>query len=129
MNKFRHHKYTWSKPFTAVHHTWELVGPSGGVTFNAFTSTTDEPICGLELHYTREAWLRTGHSAEAPHHLNCHVIHEPCWHDGTSLYATETLWPEIQELLKAGKHEDIFKILEAEYENRFKECESKPSTP
>jgi hypothetical protein len=33
--KFRHHKYTWSKPFGSAKHSWEFVGPEGGISYNA----------------------------------------------------------------------------------------------
>lgn len=112
--KFAHHKYTWAKPFGSVRHNWELVGPNGGINFHV---SIVEPIskygvtAGLEFHQL---------SGEgAPSHTQCWLTGGRCWHDGTSLYASETLWPQIEPLLKYGDHEAIFKILECEYSNHF----------
>lgn len=116
--KYRHHKYTWTKPFGNVYHQWELVGPVGAVHFHVCISEKNDwpPSCGLEFHHTEACgW----HTDEAPHHLNCPLTGGRCWHDGTSLYATETLWPRIKDWLNAGDHEAIFRLLEREADERF----------
>lgn len=114
MAKFMHHKYEWSKPFGSPRHQWSLVGPEGGVHFTAsFYSNTVQPSCGLEFHYTRTSGK---YSDEAPHHTKCWLTGEPCWHDGTSLYAEETMWPMIEPMLRSGDHDTIFRALEREYE-------------
>lgn len=117
--KFRHHKYTWSKPFTSARHSWELVGPEGGVHFHVSTDEKWGDSCGLEFHHTREAWKRRYGRDEAPHHRDCPVLGEPCWHDGTSLYASEHVWPVVRPLLRSGDHEAIFRFLEGEYCAQF----------
>jgi len=111
MNRYAHHKYTWSKPFSYVRHSWELVGPTGGIHFHVADDTA-----GLEIHYTSPPDYMKG---TAPHQTKCWLLNCPCWHDGTSLYATDTLWPMIKSYLKAGDHEKIFKILEREADERF----------
>jgi len=47
------------------------------------------------------------------------VLFRSCWHDGTSLYATEHLWPIIEAYLRSGEHERIFLFLEHEADDRF----------
>jgi hypothetical protein len=116
MSKFRGHKFTWSKPFGTVRYSWSFYGPNGGVEFNA-SVYEGNPSCGLEFHHTRSAGYRCD---EAPDHLKCHITNEPCWHEGTSLYASDTLWPQICSYLQYGSnHDAIFLLLEDEYNKRF----------
>lgn len=119
MSLFNHHKYTWTKPFESVRHQWELVGPEGGIHFHVSILKGHDPSCGLEFHHCRAAWDRITGRKEAPHHIDCFLIHEPCWHDGTSLYSYETVWPSIKPWLQVGNHEAIFMFLEHEYKQRF----------
>jgi hypothetical protein len=120
MSKFKHHKYTWSKPFLSVRHCWEFVGPNGAVHFSANLTEGYGTTCGLEFHSL---------SGEgAPHHLNCHLTGGRCWHDGTSLYADESVWPALESMLRHGDHEGIFRLLEWEYERHF-ERDVEPLTP
>lgn len=77
-----------------------------------------EASCGLEIHYA------AGHVPEyldgnAPTNTDCWLIGGRCWHDGTSLYATESLWPMIESWLRIGDHEAIFRCLEREADERF----------
>lgn len=116
MSRFRHHKYTWSKPFGSARHNWELVGPDGAVHFSASVSERHDPACGLEFHHTRAVRYRCD---EAPDHLDCPLTGGPCWHDGTSLYASEHVWPVIEPMLRSGDHETIFRVLEGEYDEHF----------
>lgn len=117
MSKFRHHKYTYSKPFGSARHHWELVGPEGGIHFHVSLTTGYPASCGLEFHHAARAGFRCD---EAPDHINCPLIGEPCWHDGTSLYASEHFWPMVEPILRSGDHDTIFRFLEGEYEERFK---------
>ena len=117
--KFRHHKYTWSKPFGSARHSWELAGPDGGIHFHVAGNDKFGDSAGLEFHHTREAWNRLFGRAEAPHHRECSVIGEPCWHDGTSLYASEHVWPMVKPMLRSGDHDAIFRFLEDEYSRHF----------
>lgn len=116
MSRFRHHKYSYAKPFGSPRHWWELVGPQGAVHFSATLTPGYDPSCGLEFHHAPSAKFRCD---EAPDHVNCPLTGGPCWHDGTSLYAIEGLWPMIGPMLRSGDHEAIFRLLEGEYERRF----------
>ncbi len=111
MGKFKHHKYTWSKPWGSVHHRWEFVGPNGAVHFSVSLTEGYGSTAGLEFH----ALSGDG----APDHLNCALTGGRCWHDGTSLYAQETVWPATEAMLRHGDHDGIFRALEREYEDHF----------
>lgn len=120
MSKYNHHKYEWSKPFSSVRHQWSLIGPRGGLHFHVTISANPEwpDSAGLEIHYTRgnaPDYLES----KAPSQVPCWLLKEPCWHDGTSLYASETLWPMIEAMLRSGDHEAIFCTLEREADSRF----------
>lgn len=120
--KFRHQKYTCiSTPWGSTVHKWETVGPKGAVHFTANyykNDTGDEPSCGLEFHHFEAGEHFIG---QAPHHLDCPLTGGRCWHDGTSLYASETLWPRIKYSLKDGEHDVVFGILQYEYTSRFEQ--------
>lgn len=113
--RYRHHKYTWAMPFGSVYHRWELVGLNGAIHFTANISDRYSTSCGLEFHHLSP--LRPN---EAPHHLDCPLTGGRCWHDGTSMYATDTLWPMISAMLKSGAHEEIFRLLESEADEHFR---------
>jgi hypothetical protein len=117
--RFTNHKYTWSKPFTAVRHQWELVGPEGGIHLHVslHEAKFGGNSCGLEFH--RAAWSMRRPPKDAPSQGKCWLIGGPCWHDGTSLYASEHVWPIVQSMLRSGDHEAIFRLLEGEYDSHF----------
>ena len=114
--RFRHHKYTYAKPFGSPRHQWELVGPEGGIHFAVNFYEEHKSSCGLEFHHAARAHNRPD---GAPHHRECPLLGEPCWHDGTSLYAEETLWPMVAPMLRNGDHDSIFRLLESEYDRHF----------
>jgi hypothetical protein len=117
MSKFAGHKYQWTMPFTSVRHHWELRGPRGGIHFHVSIQNDSkyDPSCGLEFHHCFDP---TG-GKTAPHHVNCPVTGGQCWHDGTSLYASEYVWPLVEHYLRDGDHPAVFRILEREYEKHF----------
>lgn len=122
--KFRDHKYTWIKPFDQTRHTWSLRGPKGGVSFHVSLWEGPEgaekhaqfggPNAGLEFH---RAFDPSG-GERAADHARCWLLEAPCWHDGTSLYANETVWPMVQAMMP--DHDMIFRLLEREYEDHFR---------
>lgn len=119
MARYRHHKYTWTKPWGAARHNWSFVCAKGAVNFHASTYSDNEPSCGLEFHF-----VSPPHGDEAPAHLDCELTGGRCWHDGTSLYAKETLWPMIEPLLLSGDHEMIFRFLEQDANRQFYDDEA-----
>lgn len=121
--KFCDHKYTWQRPFYQVRHQWSFRGPQGGVSFHICqwegegaaekTQKFGGPSAGLEFHHNFDP---TG-GKEAAHHARCWLLEGPCWHNGTSLHATETLLPIIRYMMP--DHSAIFHVLESEYESHF----------
>lgn len=120
--KFRDHKYEWTRPFDQVRHQWSLRGPKGGISFHVSLWEGKDaekhdrfggPTAGLEFHHGYDP---TG-GQEAAHHAQCWLLKGPCWHDGTSLYASETLWPMIRATMP--DHRAILAMLEHEYTRHF----------
>lgn len=116
--KFNNKKYTYSCPFGSPNHRWEILGPKCAIHFNVSLYKDSEASCGLEFHYFEPAYYMKD---SAPSHVDCKIAGGRCWHDGTSLYASETLWPMVKPLLKFGNHDEILKLLEWEYEQKFAE--------
>jgi len=119
MTKFMHHKYTWARPFTYVRHNWEFVGPDGGLNFHVSWNADKggfDASAGLEFHHLK--------GEGAPHHTNCPLTGGRCWHNGTSLYASEWVWPMVKDYLNDGDHLQIFAFLEREYEKHFEADQS-----
>jgi hypothetical protein len=117
--KYKHKKYTWSRPCgTSIKHKWEIVGPKGGMHLHV--SVHDDKqygnSCGLEFHHI------TGDGA--PDHVNCPLTGGRCWHDGTSLYASEHVWPMVKPMLQSGDHDAIFRCLEHIADEHFDETEA-----
>lgn len=119
MSRFTGHKYTWTHPFTSTRHRWELRGPRGGIHFHVSIMDDEkyDPSCGLEFHHSFDP----SGGQKAPHHINCQVTGGQCWHDGTSLYAEEKIWPVVKEYLRDGDHKTIFNMLEREYDHHFEQ--------
>lgn len=119
MGRFQGHKYQWTRPFTSTRHHWEFRGPRGGVHFHVsiMDDRKYEPSCGLEFHHGFDPSF--GH--QAPDHINCPVTGGQCWHEGTSLYASEWVWPLVKHYLENGDHQSVFRILEGEYDKHFEE--------
>lgn len=124
--RFTDHKYEWSKPFSSVRHNWSLRGPRGGINFHVSINDNRDydPSCGLEFHKDFDPT----NGQEAAHHKNCWLTGGKCWHNGTSLYASEYVWPYVEERLRMGEHEAVFRFLEREYNAHFKEYELKGET-
>lgn len=116
MARYRHHKYEWTKPFGSERHNWSLIGPKGALHFHASSTPNYGTSCGLEYHHTDGETYRPD---AAPDHIDCPLTGGRCWHDGTSLYANEHLWPLIEGYLRHGEHEAIFRILESEADQHF----------
>lgn len=117
----RHHKYVWTKPFTFPRHEWSLVGRYAAISFHVQPSTEYGDTAGLEIHYFDPPEYMKEYP---PSHIDCPYTGGRCWHDGTSLYASETLWPMIQPMLRSGDHETIFNVLDGEYRRRFADSDA-----
>lgn len=88
---------------------WCVIGRNGAVDFHCLNEAGPfGRVGGVEYHmraapaYSEKA---------APDHENCWLIGCPCWHDGSSLYATEVLIP----LLERSGDDAVWNQLEREY--------------
>lgn len=120
MAKFRS-KYEYSKPYSNHHHVWTVIGRHGAMHFHVTDAGKehadkygDQYSGGLEVHYRSPPDYMQD---DAPSQDKCWLLGCPCWHDGTSLYASETIIPFW--LVSPNDHERMFRFLEAEYKNRF----------
>lgn len=96
---------------------WEIVGAKGGVSLHIsgphVYDNTDHWDAGLEYH----SRTPRGSDKSPPSHDECWLLHAPCWHDGTSLYARETYLP----LFHAGEFGYIFQRLVGDARRYFEE--------
>lgn len=92
-------KFQWRKRFTVPEFTYSVVGAPGGAHLHIsdYTSIREEAISpedkfsgGLEIH-SRKPLEHMYNSPPSQDH--CWLLKSPCWHDGTSLYVTETVIP------------------------------------
>ena len=117
--KFRDHKYTWEHPFECAKHRWSFRGPGGGLHLDVSIMDDEKqfphPSAGLEYHHNRQPCGEPG----AAHHSQCWLTGQPCWHEGISSYANETVWPHVEQYLQDGDHPGIFRYLEGLYDDHF----------
>jgi hypothetical protein len=88
---------------------WCVVGPDGAVDFWFFHSTPT--LGGIEEHRR----IPPSYRKDGPDHEQCHLLTGPCWHDGSSLYASEVLIPLYQNY----GEDALGQQLEREYRERF----------
>lgn len=116
-------EYKYSKPYGSPEHTWTVVARHGAMHFHASDCGEEHAkkfgrdnrfSGGLEIHYRTPPDYMAN---DAPSQDKCWLIGCPCWHDGTSLYASETIIPFW--LVAPNDHERMFTFLIREYEERF----------
>ncbi len=77
---------------------------------------------GVEYHW-RYPPAHAPH--KAPDHTDCPYVHGVCWHDGTSMYASDYYVPMIENAGSIDSvHEMIFLSLERDVENQLHPSES-----
>lgn len=94
---------------------WCVIGPAGAIDFHMNQQPLPNGmgwIGGIEEHRRTPAkyqeWRRPDHAA-------CWLLEGPCWHDGSSLYASDYLIPLYHALGEDG----LWRQLEQEYRDRF----------
>lgn len=112
-------EYTYSSTSFSKEHVWTCVGGRGALHLHISDRGDGRPeterySAGLELH-SRTPFPGCDH--DAPNHADCWLLKQPCWHDGTSLWA-RTHWLPIWLLDPAG-HDRMFDRLRADYRRRF----------
>ncbi len=89
-DKYRY-QYRLTFAFGQWKHSWELVGQRGGLNLH-ITESPGSPFgnysSGIEFHHRTPQRGDDG----PPDHDECWLIKANCWHDGSSLYAQETLF-------------------------------------
>lgn len=113
-------RYVWSHRFGHPHHSYEVVGRHGGLHLH-ISDLGDEHAkkygerysAGLESHWREPP----GYMADQPPSQDeCWLLKQPCWHDGTSLYAQERYVPMFVGGLSP---EAMLRALCAEADKRF----------
>jgi hypothetical protein len=94
---------------------WIICGPSGAVDFHVSHAwvALDFPCSGgIETHYRQPpAYMKD----DDPSHDHCWILGGKCWHDGSSLYASEVLIPILERDGEFG----VWAQLEREYMHRL----------
>ena len=113
------YKYEMTVRHGGIEHCYSIVCRQGAIHFHVTEYLEDgfmkghEPSGGLEMHYrTPPDYM----ADQAPSDDRCPFIHQPCWHDGTSLYASETLIPKWA---RRDSEIEMFWVLVREVRNRF----------
>ena len=119
MSKYRL-EYRYSKPFDTPTHLWTIIGRDGGLSLriveHARRAGDPEYSGGLEIHRRVPA----DGDDSAPGFDQCWLLKCPCWHDGTSLYVTESLIPRwIQSCDR--DNDKMFDLMRQEYAQRFEQ--------
>jgi hypothetical protein len=106
-------------------HSLAVVGDKGGIHFHfrkypeslksimtPFTDRYPYDAGGVEVH-------KRCTGGEQPNHESCWLLGEPCYHDGSSLYASEVMLP----LYLSQGEEAVFIKLEIDYVHRLENNE------
>lgn len=120
-------KYRFKYEYTNGHgypkHIWTCIGRHGAMHFHV-TDFGEKGPDGQRRHERYSGGLETHYRAppdymaeQVPSQDKCWLLGGPCWHDGTSLYASENLIPFW--LFDPHDHDRVFQRLAREYENRF----------
>ena len=106
-------KYTLLERFGGWLHLYEVVTRWGGVHLH-ITEYGEDMAARIKERYSggiEYHWIEPpeGRKNDAPDHLACEVVKRPCWHDGSSLYASEHLIPQWEN--NPHDHEMMFRTL------------------
>ena len=115
----REYRYTYKLHLFAGYwnHDYQLVGRHGGLNLH-ITDMGDNTIggerysTGLEYHYREPPDHMTD---QPPSQDECWLLKQPCWHDGTSLYARERYLP----MFDGQNHERMFFALANEFKRHI----------
>jgi hypothetical protein len=77
---------------------WYVVGPAGAVHFHCTRNEDSfgERSGGVEFHYREDT--KPGYLNDASHHEDCWILRGACWHDGTSVWASDYWIPMYESL-------------------------------
>lgn len=117
--RFRY-AYRYSPSFSGGEHQYEVIGRDGAIQFHVTKRCAVPEITGLPDYYGGLEFHRRqcpDYENRPPSHHDCRLTGGICWHDGTSLYASETLIPRWQ--LDFPDHDAIFGWLVTEFDRAF----------
>lgn len=110
-------EYTYSKQFGSPRHCWTVIGAAGGIHLHISiyegVGASRLPSGGIEFHYRHPPEYMLD---DAPSQDCCSLLKCPCWHDGSSLQATER-WIPLWES-DPHDHDRMFELLAAELDER-----------
>ena len=111
-------KYEYSKRFGRPFHVWTVVGQYGAIHLHISDTEHRDDIDrfhgGIEIHYrTPPDYMEN----TAPSQDRCWLIKTPCWHDGSSLQATEH-WIPLWEC-DPHNHDKMFDMLSRRADETF----------
>ena len=116
-------EYKYTRRFGHPNHVYLVIGRHGAIHFHV-TEYPEETrraspsmpqfSAGLEIHHRQPPDYMED---QPPSHDECWAIKAPCWHDGTTLYAEETLLPIW--LSMRDDPEAVFRMLEREADERW----------
>lgn len=114
-------KYTYEQRFGQPLHTWQVIGPIGGLHLHIADCGERHQekyggrySGGIECHWRAPPAHKRDQS---PTHDHCWLLQCPCWHDGSSLAAREHWIPLWEE--SPNDHERMFRLLAAEADRQF----------
>ena len=113
-------KYIFSNQLGSDSHIWTCIGGQGAVhlhisIYHGILEDKEpiEPSAGIEYHHKNPPY----NIHDAPSQNHCWILESPCWHDGSSLYASEVFVPLWKN--DPHDHKRMFEKLEREYSSRF----------
>jgi len=106
--------------------SYQYQGLLGAITFNVSAPSRDEDeryhnenegrMGGVEFHWRAPV---EDYFGVEPHHKNCDALGGACWHDGTSLWASEYWIPRWLMCSESERSDEMFAMLAAAYRERF----------
>jgi len=109
--------YEYTTRLGYAYHVWTLVGAKGGLHLHINDRGKDDKYGrysgGIEIHYRTPP----EYMSNQPPSQDCHVLKAPCWHDGSSLQATERWIPIWQS--HPHDHDAMFRSLSVEADHHF----------
>ena len=122
MDKHKYkYKYEYSYSFGQYPlHIWSCVGSKGAIHVHITDYGEEHALKygeqyagGIEFHYRHPP----DYMDTAPTRNNCWLLNSPCWHDGSSLQASEYWIPQWE--LDPHNHEAMFNLIERRMEQKF----------
>ena len=116
-------QYIYEHSLGCPRHTWTVLGAKGAVHLH-ITDYGEEHgkkygeryLGGIEIHYRHPPEYMT---EKPPSQDECWLLKCPCWHDGSSLQASEVWIPTWQA--DPHDHDGMFAMLKNDARQRFEE--------